>query len=70
MKDNFEVGLKVGKPVARTTVKNAKKYLASECPLAGMHIAQGVERLDGEKPEIETVAHPIMLFAHAYGLAV
>ncbi len=69
MKDNFEVGLKVGKPVARTTVKNAKKYLASECPLAGMHIAQGVERLDGDKPEIETVAHPIILFAQAYGLS-
>lgn len=68
MKDNFEVGLKVGKPVARTTVKNAKKYLASECPLAGMHIAQGVDRLDGDKPEIETVAHPIILFAQAYGL--
>lgn len=68
MKDNFEVGLKVGKPVARTTVKNAKRYLASECPLAGMHIAQGVDRLDGDKPEIETVAHPIILFAQAYGL--
>jgi glycerol-3-phosphate dehydrogenase subunit C len=70
MKDNFEVALKVGKPVARTAVRNAKHYLASECPLAGMHIAQGIERLEGDKPDIETVPHPIILFARAYGIAV
>jgi glycerol-3-phosphate dehydrogenase subunit C len=70
MKRNFEVALKVGKPVARTAVRNAKHYLASECPLAGLHIAQGIERLEGDKPEIETVAHPIILFARAYGIAV
>ena len=45
MKENFEVGHKVGKPVARAAVKNAKAaegqhYLVSECPLAGAHIAQ------------------------------
>ncbi len=70
MQGNFEVALKVGKPVARTAVRNAKHYLASECPLAGLHIAQGIERLEGDKPEIETVAHPIILFARAYGIAV
>ena len=70
MKDNFETALKVGKPVARQAVRNKKRYLASECPLAGMHIAQGIARLDGDKPEIETVAHPILLFARAYGIAI
>ena len=69
MKDNFETALKVGKPVARQAVRNKKRFLASECPLAGLHIAQGIEKLEGEKPEIETVAHPIILFARAYGIA-
>jgi hypothetical protein len=35
-----------------------------------MHIAQGIDRLEGDKPEIETVAHPIILFARAYGISV
>jgi glycerol-3-phosphate dehydrogenase subunit C len=70
MKENFETALKVGKPVARTAVRNGKHYLASECPLAGLHIAQGIDKLDGDKPDIETVAHPIILFARAYGINV
>ena len=70
MQDNFETALKVGKPAARQAVRNKKRFLASECPLAGMHIAQGIEKLEGEKPEIETVAHPIILFARAYGIAL
>ncbi|MGE0723420.1 MAG: heterodisulfide reductase-related iron-sulfur binding cluster [Alphaproteobacteria bacterium] len=69
MKGNFETALKVGKPAARTAAKSGKKYLASECPLAGVHIRQGIERLEGEVPEIELVAHPIQLMARAYGLA-
>ena len=68
MKDNFETALKVGKPVARQAVRNGKHYVASECPLAGMHIAQGIEKLDDDDHDLETVAHPIILFAHAYGL--
>ena len=68
MKNNFETALKVGRPVARQAVRNAKRYLASECPLAGMHIAQGVERENGAPADIEPVAHPILLFARAYGL--
>ncbi|MGH6622118.1 MAG: (Fe-S)-binding protein [Alphaproteobacteria bacterium] len=70
MTDNFETALKVGKPAARQAVRNAKHFLASECPLAGLHIAQGIERLEGDKPEIETVAHPIVLFARAYGITI
>jgi glycerol-3-phosphate dehydrogenase subunit C len=70
MKDNFETALKVGKPVARQAVRNNKHFLASECPLAGLHIAQGIDKLEGEKPDIETVAHPIILFARAYGITI
>ncbi len=69
MKGNFETAIKVGRPVARTAAKNAKRHLASECPLAGEHIVQGVERLDGEgRPAIDHSHHPIELFASAYGL--
>ncbi len=68
MKENFEVALKVGRPVARQVNKEAPKYIVSECPLAGMHIVQGIERTDNEPPE--SAAHPVVLFARAYGVAV
>ncbi|BBK33851.1 glycerol-3-phosphate dehydrogenase subunit C [Stella humosa] len=69
MKGNFETALKVGKPAARQAAKSGKQFLASECPLAGTHLKQGIERLEGDVPEIELVAHPILLMARAYGLA-
>jgi glycerol-3-phosphate dehydrogenase subunit C len=67
-KTNFETALKVGRPVARQAAEAAKAYLTSECPLAGLHIAQGAERLDGAAPRPTLVRHPIQLFARAYGL--
>lgn len=68
MKENFDVALKVGKPVARQAAKNAKAFVASECPLAGMHILQGMEALDGgAKPPAEAF-HPIELMARSYGV--
>ncbi len=67
MKDHFETALKVGKPVARTALKNAKKYVSSECPLAGDHIVQGMERLD-ESATPDHAPHPIELMALAYEL--
>ena len=68
MKDNFETALKVGKPVARQATKNDKRFLASECPLAVEHIAQGINRLNEKPSQMKTVAHPILLLALAYGL--
>jgi glycerol-3-phosphate dehydrogenase subunit C len=65
---NFETALKVGKPVARQAAASGARYLVSECPLSGPHIAQGVERLGGEGPKPELLAHPIQLLARAYGL--
>ena len=65
-KENFDVAVKVGKPVARQAMNAAKAHLASECPLAADHIAQGVEVLGG-KPGDQL--HPIQIFARAYGLA-
>ncbi len=68
MKENFEVALKVGKPVARAAAKEAKMFVASECPLAGDHIVQGMHKLDGVSVTVEDSVHPIELFAKAYGL--
>src|SRR3546814_2991574 len=52
-KDFFEVGMKVGKPVARTAVKENKAHIASECPLAAIHIRQGMEREGKDKEGLD-----------------
>ena len=50
------------------SAKAGKKYIASECPLAGVHILQGMERLDGDGVTVpERAPHPIELMARAYG---
>jgi glycerol-3-phosphate dehydrogenase subunit C len=68
MKENFEVALKVGKPVARQAAKNKTTFVVSECPLARDHIIQGMERVNGDQsPALPDAAkHPIELLARAY----
>jgi len=68
--DNFETALKVGKPVARQMAGAGKAHIVSECPLAGLHIAQGIDKLGGDGPKPERVAHPIVLLARAYGVSI
>ena len=68
MKDNFEVALKVGKPVARDVKKQNPGHVVSECPLARDHILQGAARLDGDGLQPSAAQHPIELIARAYGL--
>jgi glycerol-3-phosphate dehydrogenase subunit C len=63
---NFETALKVGKPAARQMQSAGKRYIVSECPLAGAHIAQGSDRLGSEGPAPTLLAHPIELLARAY----
>ncbi len=67
MKENFDVALKVGKPVAQNAVKQGKAYVSSECPLAADHIVQGMERIDGGKAPSRSW-HPMELMALAYGI--
>ncbi len=70
MKDNFPVAIKFGRQTARQAGSAGKAFVASECPLAGEHILQGIERLDGDKKgSYQQSYHPIELFARAYGLA-
>jgi glycerol-3-phosphate dehydrogenase subunit C len=68
LKGNFETALKVGRPVARQALKNAKRFLASESPLAGMHIAQELEMLADGQSVPRCSLHPIELVARAYGI--
>ena len=69
MKDNFETALKVGNPVARQALRDPKPYVVSECPLAGMHVLQGMELLAKDETVPARSLHPIELMARAYGLA-
>ncbi|MGF1611779.1 MAG: (Fe-S)-binding protein [Kiloniellales bacterium] len=77
MKGNFATGIKFGRQTARQAAQSGKRYLSSECPLAGLHILQGIERLDGAGGPADQgpadsadrdAHHPIELFARAYGL--
>jgi glycerol-3-phosphate dehydrogenase subunit C len=67
LKKNFQTAIKVGRPVANQAVAASKAYIASECPLAGKHIRQGMGMVEGGKEPAESL-HPIQLFAKAYGL--
>src|SRR5271169_2193667 len=67
-KEFFETAVKVGRPVARQVLRNAKPFLSSECPLAGMHILQGIEMVAKGENLPEHPMHPIELVARAYGI--
>lgn len=67
-KDHFEIAMKVGKPAARQLYAAEKKHVVSECPLAGIHIEQEINSLEGSVNKPQRVAHPIVLMARAYGL--
>ncbi|SLN18817.1 heterodisulfide reductase-related iron-sulfur binding cluster [Oceanibacterium hippocampi] len=66
-KENFEVALKIGKPAARNIAKATKAHVASECPLAGAHLVQALERLGDDVKAPAAASHPIELLARAYG---
>ncbi len=65
LKDNFEIALRLGRPTAQRALE-AGGHVVSECPLAALHIAQGMERLAPGAPA-RTVEHPVRLLARAYG---
>ena len=69
MKDNFEIALKVGKPVIQKAIQSKASIVASECPLAVTHIKQGMDFLSSSKEgESPFSRHPIEILAQAYGL--
>jgi len=59
------VALKIGKPVFKAMAKDDPDFIASDCALAGHHIAQGMA-LAGTPAR--ALQHPLSLLRHAYGL--
>ncbi len=65
---HFETALKIGRPVAKRARDSGRAFVTSECPLAGVHIKQGMARQAGEAAPPALLAHPIQVLARAYGL--
>jgi glycerol-3-phosphate dehydrogenase subunit C len=67
MKDTHDVAVKVGRPTARQVNQKGNDTLCSDCPLACKHLGQLVSAQvdEGASPR---QAHPIEIFAAAYGL--
>lgn len=77
MKETFETAMKVGKTAARNVARTGNRYVTSDCPLAGKHLAHEIETLNGEAGEgaqsatpsgTPMVQHPIEIMARAWGL--
>jgi len=66
MAENFETGIKVGRPTAKALAKTSPDYMVSECPLAGPHLQQ-VMTVSGSENVPERIGHPIEIMAKAYG---
>jgi glycerol-3-phosphate dehydrogenase subunit C len=65
-----DVAVKVGRPVFRQTVQQARGHIASDCPLAGLHIVENAKALaeKGGKTVAAKAEHPIEILARAFGL--
>ncbi len=57
-KNNFDMAIKVGRPVARKAVQANNNLIVSECPLAGSHIKQGMDKID-KNNQTRVMSHPI-----------
>ncbi len=67
-KENFDIAMKVGRPPSRQVARSDKAFLASECPLAALHLQQGAEAQSEPGASQPETLHPIELMARAYGL--
>ncbi len=59
------VAMKIGKPVFKAMAKDEPDYIGSDCPMAGHHIAQGMQQAG---TPAKAVQHPLSLVRLAYGL--
>jgi glycerol-3-phosphate dehydrogenase subunit C len=57
--------MKIGRPVFKAMAKDEPDVIASDCALAGHHIAQG---MDIAGTPAKALAHPLTLMRRAYGL--
>ena len=59
------VSMKIGKPVFKAMGRDDPDVIGSDCPMAGHHIAQGLEQAG---TPARSVMHPLTMVRHAYGL--
>ncbi len=59
------IAMKIGKPVFKAMAKDTPDVIGSDCPMAGHHIAQGMEQAG---TPAKAVKHPLTMVRHAYGL--
>jgi len=59
------MALKIGKPVFKAMAKDEPDVIASDCALAGHHIAQGMQQAGTPPRDLQ---HPLTLLRMAYGL--
>ena len=52
MKENFDVALKIGRPVARDAAKDSPGFVVSECPLSRDHIHEVLHIEGGDEAQI------------------
>ena len=60
------IAMKIGRPVFKAMAKNEPDVIASDCALAGHHIAQGMAQAGSPAKALQ---HPLTLLRQAYGLA-
>jgi glycerol-3-phosphate dehydrogenase subunit C len=59
------IAMKIGKPVFKAMAKDMPDHIGSDCPMAGHHIAQGMQQAG---VPAKAVSHPLSLVRMAYGL--
>jgi len=63
VKEEFhEISMKIARPVVNKINKNEPNYFSSDCPLAGYHLANGIDNNESSP------THPITLLKTAYDL--
>jgi len=69
MKETHATARKVGRPTARQVAAKGNATLCSDCPLACKHLAQMLgDETAADAPPRPAEAHPIEVFARAYGV--
>lgn len=63
----YENSMKIGRPVFRQMAESAPDYIGSDCPIAGIHIEQGIEDMGAGDKRAER-AHPLSLLKIAYDI--
>ena len=68
MKENWQTGMRVGRlNFQQMNDEGRSDVIISECPLAGLHIEQGLEGLREGQAMPERLSHPVVLLARSYG---